>query len=192
MLRAPIPYDPRWPALFEELRGGLRQATGLEAIYHIGSTAVPGLTAKPIIDIQLGVASLGSFDPGTLGAAGFDFAPEVHQDDIPSGYPKAPEDWRKLYARRHVDGVRIAHLHIRQTDRPNFRLALLVRDFLRADAAVAQQYGMFKLRVAEVSKRASDPGGTGSYLDLKDPFVALLIMMAEAWGERTEWAVPQT
>lgn len=192
MLRAPVSYDPDWPLLFGELQSELRLATGLDAVFHIGSTAVPGLIAKPIIDMQLGVTSLGAFDPGTLDAAGFDFAPEIDRDDAPSGYPQAPEYWRKQYARRYVDGIRVAHLHIRQFDLPNFRLALLVRDFLRADLTVAEQYGKFKKRAAAVSKHASEPGGSGAYLDLKDPFVALLIKLAETWAEQTQWTLPQS
>lgn len=192
MLRMPTTYEPGWPVLFDRLRAELHRSTGLESIFHIGSTAVPGLAAKPIIDIQLGVVSLDLFDPSVLKASGFEFAPEIDRDDVPAGYIPNPENWRKLYARLHVDGVRIAHLHIRQNDLPNFRLALLVRDFLRAEEVVAAQYATFKTRVAEASRVGSQPGGSGAYLDLKDPFVALLIMLAEAWATETQWTPPQS
>lgn len=190
MLLAPTTYDPNWPFLFAELQNELRLATGLDSVFHIGSTAVPGLIAKPIIDMQLGVESLDAFNPQTLSATGFTFAPEINRDDAPAGYPQATENWRKLYARCHVDGVRVAHLHIRQIDQPNFRLALLMRDFLRADQTAAAHYGTFKQRLSEVSKHASELGGTGRYLDLKDPFVSLLIMLSETWATRTGWTLP--
>ena len=192
MLRMPTTYDPAWPVLFDRLRTELQRSTGLKSIFHIGSTAVPGLAAKPIIDIQLGVASLDLFDSRVLKTAGFEFAPEIDRDDVPPGYALNPGNWQKLYARLHVDGVRIAHLHIRQNDLPNFRLALLVRDFLRAEKAAAALYATFKMRAAEASKDGSQPGGSGVYLNLKDPFVALLIMLAERWATQTRWTVPQT
>jgi len=57
-----VPYDPAWPPLFARLGGDLRAALGNVAVRidHIGSTAVPGLVAKPVIDIQVSVAA---FDP---------------------------------------------------------------------------------------------------------------------------------
>jgi len=60
-----VPYDPAWPALFRQIGGRLREALGDVAlrIDHIGSTAVPGLAAKPIIDVQVSVAALEPTDP---------------------------------------------------------------------------------------------------------------------------------
>ena len=85
MLLAPVPHDPEWPATFEGYRSALRSAYGDATlmVHHIGSTAVPGLWAKPIIDMQLGVHDLDAFDPAPLRAAGFDFVPGIDRDDVP-------------------------------------------------------------------------------------------------------------
>ena len=189
MLIEPVPYDPEWPALFERRRDRLRAVfagTGVE-ISHIGSTAVPGLRAKPIIDIQIGAPDLARLDPSRLSEAGFDFAPEIDADDAPPGADDAPHLWRKLYARQTENGVRAAHLHIREIGRPNHRFALLFRDFLRADAMAAAQYGAFKASASTIAAAASDPGGSGAYLDLKDSVVLLIARLAEAWAAETGW-----
>ena len=86
----------------------------------------------------------------------------------------------------------VSRLHIRQTDRPNVRLALPARDFFRADRTSAEQYGTFKQTMSEVSKLAAEPDGPGHYLDLKDPFVALLIILGETWATQTGWTLPRT
>lgn len=190
MLIPPQPYSADWTTRFETYKTALRTAypSADMRIFHIGSTAVQGLSAKPIIDMQLGVTSLDAFDPAPLSAAGFEFDPAITSDDVPKD--DVPANWRKCYARRHEDGVRVAHLHIRQVYKPNFRFALLFRDFLRATPDVADHYGAFKIRAAAVSASTSDPGGSGTYLDLKDPFVAVLGMLAQDWAERSGWAVP--
>ena len=190
MLRLPVPYDPDWQTRFQHYRELLAEATGLSTVHHIGSTAVPDLPAKPIIDIQLGVPSLDCFDTGLLEPAGFEFAPEITHDDAPFGTPSSQHEWRKLYARRHENGQRAAHLHIRQTDLPNFRLSLLFRDFLRSDAQAASNYGAFKCTAARVCAESSEAGGSGTYLDLKDPVVRLLMAMAENWAHETRWEIP--
>lgn len=190
MLLAPVPYAAEWPALFDQMRQEIELGTGLTSIFHIGSTAVTGLWAKPIIDIQLGVPALDRFDPTCLDRCGFTFAPEITRDDAPDGMPPDPALWRKLYARRHVQGRRVAHLHIRQIDLPNFRLALLVRDFLRHNTLAAGHYAAFKRQAAQLTGPSSDAGGTGPYLDLKDPMVGLLILMSETWAQQVNWVVP--
>ncbi|MCA2217668.1 GrpB family protein [Jidongwangia harbinensis] len=78
-------YDPRWPALFQREAGTLATTLGsyiTGGVHHVGSTAVPGLAAKPIIDIMIGVRSLGSSRPciDMLAELGYCYAP--HRQDV--------------------------------------------------------------------------------------------------------------
>lgn len=192
MLLQPVAYDPAWPTRFKTLQAALSRATGLPGaqIAHIGSTSVPGLRAKPIIDIQIGVRDLDAFDLDSVTPAGFVPAPEITGDDPFRPAPGDAADWRKKYARREDGGRRSAHLHIRQIGHANHRLALLFRDFLRGDPETCRLYAEFKTTAARIGAAASDEGGSGVYLDLKDPFVKLVICRAEDWAARTGWRVP--
>ena len=80
-----VAYDPAWPGCFIDVRAGLRGFFGeAVAIEHIGSTAVPGLAAKPVIDVLLGAGTLGEIElrVGALRAAGWNYVPE-HEDELP-------------------------------------------------------------------------------------------------------------
>ncbi|MEW9920038.1 GrpB family protein [Marimonas sp. MJW-29] len=133
MLYVLVPYDPAWPDLFEALRGDIVALTGLSrgCIHHIGSTAVRGLSAKPIIDIQVGVPDLDAFDLSRLSGRGFAPAPEIDRDDPFPDERAGYGGWRKKYARLERDNRRLAHVHVRQMGAPNYRFALLMRDYLR-------------------------------------------------------------
>src|SRR5947209_19448959 len=84
-----VPYNPRWPEEFRSIAGELRAVVGdrAERIDHIGSTAVPGLAAKDVIDIQITVASLDASEPlvHALQGLGFVKSPELAQDHLPHG-----------------------------------------------------------------------------------------------------------
>lgn len=192
MLTPPEPYSPDWPLRFSRYRAALLDAGAPHdwQIAHIGSTAVPGLLAKPIIDMQITLLSPASLDWEVIRRAGFDPAPEITRDDPVPGWPPDPADWAKSYARRITDGIRTAHLHIRHAGRTNQRLALLVRDHLRADTISAALYADMKRTAAALGAATSEAGGAGSYSDLKDPFVRLLILRAEDWAQRTNWTLP--
>ncbi len=189
MLSLPVPYDPNWPARFALYQSQLSALTNLpnSAIAHIGSTAVPGIWAKPIIDIPISVTDLDQFDLSHLNADGFQSAPEITRDDPFPDSSANPKGWEKKYARLIRDGQRLAHIHIRQIGNPNQRLALLFRDYLRADDFARDCYGDFKQQVAALTQQSSDTGGSGSYLDLKDPFVKLIAHQAERWAAQTCW-----
>ncbi|MEM7189101.1 MAG: GrpB family protein [Pseudomonadota bacterium] len=192
MLLVPEEYDPAWATRFDELQAALKDATGIEAehIQHIGSTAVEGLWAKPIIDIQIGVVDLAAFDLSTVAGAGFSPVTEITRDDPFRDGTGSETDWQKKYARCELDGKRIAHLHIRQIGNANHRFALLFRDFLRSDPETCRLYSEFKISVARLTAGESDQGGTVSYLDLKDPFVSLIACRAEDWATTTGWIAP--
>src|SRR5687768_3428808 len=117
-------YDPAWPARGQALAHELKDALGPLAlrVEHIGSTAIPGMAAKPVFDLQVSVADLGLaaevFD-GPLEAFGLVRRP-YEQDHVPAGRDDPPEWWRKRFWSR--PGL---NLHCRRVGSPNERLALL-------------------------------------------------------------------
>ncbi len=186
MLTPPEPYSDDWPLRFAHYRASLLEA-GAPAgwhIAHIGSTAVPGLLAKPIIDIQITLPPASVPDWDVIRRAGFDPVPDITSDDPVPGWSSDAADWAKSYARRTRDGTRTAHLHIRHAGRANQRIALLVRDHLRADPQSARLYAQMKHAAAPRSYDGR------AYGDLKDPFVRLLILRAEDWARATGWTLP--
>jgi GrpB-like predicted nucleotidyltransferase (UPF0157 family)/8-oxo-dGTP pyrophosphatase MutT (NUDIX family) len=135
-----VPYDDSWPERFLEERAALSIAIGDWAsggIHHVRSTAVPGLDAKPVIDILVGVRDLATsgecFD--RLAALGYLYAPyrvdEMHWFCKPD-----------LARRTH-------HLHLVPTGSPRFRDELAFRDYLRGHAHVAREYGTLKRQLAK-------------------------------------------
>jgi GrpB-like predicted nucleotidyltransferase (UPF0157 family) len=138
-----VPYQPTWPAEFAEIAATLRAALGDLAlrIDHIGSTSVPGLDSKDIIDIQLTVASFDDFQPvqSALDAIGYTFVPSNISDHRPPGALGPDSDWEKRYFRPPAQQRR-THLHVRLAGRPNQLYPLLFRDYLRAHPATAPAY----------------------------------------------------
>jgi GrpB-like predicted nucleotidyltransferase (UPF0157 family) len=184
-----VPYDPAWPrraaALLTELRRSLGPlAVGIE---HIGSTAVPGMAAKDVLDLQVSVADLdvatAAFD-APLRRQGFRRL-SYERDHVPAGYDDDPARWAKRFwsRREHVDGD--VNLHLRMAGSPNERLALLFRDWLRAHPAAAAAYAAFK---ATLANAVAD---LATYADVKDPVVDLVIAAAEPWAATTGWTPRQ-
>lgn len=162
-------YDPRWPALFEEERARLLPATGtlLVAMEHIGSTAVPGLAANPIIDIMGGVRELGQvtrYVP-TLGGLGYEYVPQYEVFIPERRYFRKP---------RTGQGPRTHHLHIVELTSDFWRRHLLFRDYLRTHPVALREYADLKRRLA------SEHGDDGRrYTDAKRPFIELILGRAE-------------
>jgi GrpB-like predicted nucleotidyltransferase (UPF0157 family) len=177
-------YIPRWPSDFASIAARLRANLGPLAlrIDHIGSTAVPGLAAKNIIDVQVTVESLDVevLRPRLL-EAGFRHLADVQiSDHYPAGSKRRDEEWRKLLFVA-LEGQRDANVHVRAAGRANQRYALLFRDYLRAELAAAAAYGQVKSRLARLNiDRAA-------YTDTKDPICDLIIVAAEAWARQTGW-----
>jgi GrpB-like predicted nucleotidyltransferase (UPF0157 family) len=133
------PYDPEWPARFEEERALLADTIGdwvVAGIHHVGSTAVPGLAAKPVIDILVGVADLPSsracFEP--LARIDYKYAP--FRSDEMHWFCK-PDPSRRTH-----------HLHLIPADSPRFRDELAFRDYMRAHPTAAAEYEALKRRLA--------------------------------------------
>src|SRR5690349_6936509 len=130
-----VDYDPDWPRGAAALIAQLTDALGAAArrIDHIGSTAIPDMAAKDVLDIQvsvddLDVAAAAFAEP--LRTLHFERAPYEH-DHVPAGRADDPQLWRKRYWSRRGSSDGDVNLHVRVAGSPNERLALLVRDWLR-------------------------------------------------------------
>jgi GrpB-like predicted nucleotidyltransferase (UPF0157 family) len=167
-----VPYDPGWPVLFCELGHRLRQALGDIAVRidHVGSTAVPGLAAKPVLDVQVSVATLEPLDAYRLPleAAGWSW-----RADNP--------DLTKRYF-REVPGGQRTHVHVRQAGSFGEQITLLFRDYLRAHPDEASSYAALKYRLAK-EFRDDRP----RYVDSKGPFVWQVLARAGAWSQANGW-----
>jgi GrpB-like predicted nucleotidyltransferase (UPF0157 family) len=181
-LIAITPYDARWPAEFRTIGAPLREALGGLAlrIDHIGSTSVPGLAAKDVIDIQVTVAALDAETLArTLAPLGYTLAMGIDRDHMPPGREDSLEEWRKLYFRPPA-AQRRTHLHIRQSSRANQRYALLFRDYLRIDPQTRGAYQQIKEALARLH-----PDDIDAYLDVKDPVCDIVMAAAEHWAVAT-------
>jgi dephospho-CoA kinase len=173
-------YDPSWPAQAERLIARIRRAVGADAeVSHIGSTAVPGLPAKDLIDLMLAVPTLDRADAlaGALAGAGF---PRRSGEWVDNARGTPGETWPK---RLHgsADPGRPANLHVRVTGSPGWRFALVMRDHLRAVPAARDGYAAAK---AEWSARHPD---VGSYAEAKEPWFDAEADAAQEWAEKTGW-----
>lgn len=143
-------YDPAWPATFERERDAILRVCGDGAfvrIEHVGSTAVPGLAAKPIIDIMPGLRSLDDAPRliGPLASIGWEYGPETELPDPELNDPGMPF---RRYFRKHVDGVRAGHMHMVEVRSDFWRNHLLFRDYLRAHPEEAAAYASLKRELA--------------------------------------------
>lgn len=177
------PPDPAWPQHFAVLAARLAPALPPGAqVHHIGSTAVPQLPAKNIIDIQITVPDLDAFDPGPLLAAGF--APTAATTDhCPPGQTLPAAQLRKRLFK--AGPPHPAHIHIRQAGRFNTRYPLLCRDYLRAHPGAAAAYAAVKQGLAR-----HFPDDADAYYEIKDPVFDILMEGAEAWARASAWTLP--
>jgi GrpB-like predicted nucleotidyltransferase (UPF0157 family)/tRNA(Arg) A34 adenosine deaminase TadA len=169
-----VPYDSGWPALFVQQARTLRAALGTVAlrIDHSGSTAVPGLAAKPVIDIQISVADLLPLDVyrGPLEALGYVF--------------RADNTERTKRYFRESPGTRRTHIHVRRVGSFGEQFALLFRDFLRQHPDTTQRYESLKLALAD---QFPLPEQRHAYTEAKEPFIWETMAHADAWAQRTGW-----
>lgn len=178
-----VDYRPDWPAEFSRLAALLRAGLGSLAlrIDHIGSTSVPGLPAKDVIDIQVTVADLTPGLAEAIARIGFVGYPGVNHDHVPPGHSAAGAAWGKLLFTEPA-GDRRANVHVRRAGNPNQRYALLFRDYLIAHPAAASAYAELKRRLAA---GLADPK---AYPEVKDPAVDLIYLAAEAWAVASKWS----
>ena len=136
-----VNYDPQWPVLYEEEKGRILGVIGrrIVAIEHIGSTAVRGLAAKPIIDIMVAVRHL--IDAGEciepLQSIGYEYVPEF-EVEIPE----------RRFFRKGPPEARTHHIHMIELTSEFWGRHLLFRDYLRTHPEAAQQYYQLKKELA--------------------------------------------
>jgi GrpB-like predicted nucleotidyltransferase (UPF0157 family) len=168
-----VNYDPRWPEMYERARQGIVTAGGDEvvAVEHVGSTAVPGLSAKPIIDIMAGVRRLADverFRPA-LETAGYVYRPEMEQF-IPD---------RRFFT-KSAGGVSVQHLHVAEYGGEFWLRHLLFRDYLRAHPQIRDAYDRLKRQLA-----ARFRDDRAAYTDAKTEFIQGVVALARAEPDRS-------
>ncbi|MGH7709905.1 MAG: GrpB family protein [Gemmatimonadaceae bacterium] len=167
-----VSYTADWPQRFAELGRMLRSALGEVAVRidHIGSTAVPGLASKPVIDVQISVLE---FEPlaafsGPLEQLGFVFRREN------------PERTKRYF--REPPGHARTHIHVRRSGSWAEQFALLFRDYLRVHAEEARGFAAMKRQLAE--RYGSDRIG---YTNAKAPAIWDIMIKADRWSQEVGW-----
>ena len=167
-----LPYDPHWAVEFESERARLQAVLGAVAvrIEHHGSTSVPGLAAKPVIDIQVSVHSLQSFasysDP--LKSVGYTHLP--HPDDSFAPFFYRPAVWPHTH-----------HIHVVESGGEEERKTLAFRDYLRENSAIARQYEALKRELAPTYSSLQFQSRQ-AYADAKGEFIVAVTRQALAEG----------
>jgi len=169
-----VEYNADWPILFEQEACRLRSVLGSSAlqIEHVGSTSVPGLAAKPVIDIQVSVASLVPYGRyvATMAALGYR---HVALDDFDLVYPffHKPVEWPITH-----------HVHLCESGGDQEWKHLAFRDYLRGHPQVAQEYAGLKRGLARMHDGGT-PQSMEAYSLAKSEFVANVLRAARAGGD---------
>jgi GrpB-like predicted nucleotidyltransferase (UPF0157 family)/predicted RNA-binding protein associated with RNAse of E/G family len=174
-----LDYDPRWPTIYSKEKDQILSVVGnkVVAMEHVGSTAIPRLGAKPIIDIMVGVRQLSDakecIEP--LRSIGYEYVPEYEKE--------LPE---RRYFRKGPEGVRNKHFHLHMVQRGTdfWKRHLMFRDYLRCHPDVAKQYGELKRKLAE--KHALD---REAYTEAKTSFIESVLTQAVADPRLHMWYV---
>jgi len=163
-----VAYDPRWPAAFEAEAARIRAALGPMAlrIEHNGSTSVPGLAAKPVIDIQVSVAELTPMAAYRQPLQSIGYVHVPHADDSFCPYFHKPREWPHTH-----------HVHVVRQGDAEERRTLAFRDYLRAHPAAALEYAQLKNRLAPHFSAAT-PTSQQAYADAKTEFIERIIALA--------------
>ena len=176
-------YNPKWAEEFESIKSSLHEILGDWAVRidHIGSTSVPGLGAKDVIDIQITVMELNTQIQQTLENAGYRYSGTIAHDHVPQGENDNPKLWEKFFF-NEPEGQRRANIHIRVDGKPNQIYPLLFRDYLRAHPNSAKTVELIK---RELTKRHAND--VEAYYDIKDPVYDLIWDAALEWSRYTDW-----
>lgn len=184
------PHRAEWALQAARIAGRLL-ATAPElivAVDHIGSTSVPGLAAKDVIDLQVAVRDLAAADAAAplLAAAGFPPVPGMQCDN-----PKPPESDPALWQKRlhaNADPGRPVNLHVRVAGSPGWRYALMFRDWLRDNPDARRLYAGHK---ADLAARFAGSAGTEAYAGAKEPwFTDVAWPLMTSWAEERGWQPP--
>jgi dephospho-CoA kinase len=182
--------SPEWAAQARRLAARLQKAASQDilAVDHIGSTAVAGLDAKDVIDLQLSVRDLGTADriAPLLAAAGFPRWPGIISDTPRPPHPDPAEWGKRLHG--SADPGRPVNIHLRSAGSPGWRYALCFRDWLREDADARRDYVAEKWRVAGL--HGEDKSTAGYAADKEGWLTGYAAPRMEAWAQRTGWQPP--
>ncbi|MBD2868261.1 GrpB family protein [Paenibacillus arenilitoris] len=165
-------HDPDWKSLFLGIGTGLREALGELAVRidHVGSTSVPGLDAKPIVDIQISVMDDEDLAAYKAKIEGLGF--QWRSDN--------PDRTKKYF--RETPGSRRTHIHVRRAGSFSEQLTLLFRDYLRAHPADCLNYAAEKHRLFELYRHDRP-----KYVEGKGPVVWEILRRAHGWSQETGW-----
>ena len=162
-----VNYDLQWPTLYEKEKALIQKAIGniTVRIEHIGSTAVPGLGSKPIIDIMAAVNTLSDAEQciEPLQSIGYEYVPE-YEASIPE---------RRYFHKGHPPKEQHYHLHMVELTSDFWKKHLLFRDYLRTHPKIAQKYHQLKKRLA--LKYGSNREG---YTEAKTSFIKSIVAKA--------------
>jgi dephospho-CoA kinase len=187
------PHREDWASQAQRLMSRIAKALPAEQrdaarLDHIGSTAVPGLVAKDVIDLQLTVQDLYVADAlaPALAAAGFPLVPGTGSD-TPKPTDPDPGQWQKRF-HANADPGRPVNLHVRVAGSPGWRYALMFRDWLRDDPSALMLYSEHK---AALARRFAASGSTREYAEAKEPwFTEVAWPRMAAWAEAAGWVPP--
>ena len=163
-----VPYDPRWPSLFAEEAAAVQHVIGswvTGGIHHVGSTAVPGLAAKPIIDIAVGVTDLASSRPCINLLAKLNYRYFPYRTQVMHWLCK-PDPSRRTH-----------HLHLIPCGSRRFCEEIAFCDYLRTHPDIARQYQRLKEQLA-----AQHTDDREAYTQAKGAFVTEVTTAAIAEG----------
>ena len=163
-----VPYDPLWPMRFYDEAEVLRRALApwlAGAIEHIGSTAIPGLAAKPVIDIMVGVATLDESRPAVAAATALGYCYAPYRADIEHWFCK-PSPARRTH-----------HLHLIPVGTSQWLRPIAFREYLRAHSSVAREYERLKRQLADAHRLDRE-----AYTQAKHPFIDAITTVALELG----------
>ncbi|MFD4644700.1 dephospho-CoA kinase [Lentzea sp. NPDC058436] len=168
-----VPYDETWPAQASRIARRIGLAAGGRRVEHIGSTSVPGLAAKDVLDFQLAVEDMETADGlrDALAQAGFPYV-GPYEDTV-----RGEGVWdKRLHA--GADPGRRVNLHLRVEGAANWRWAVDFRDWLRHDAQAREEYANLKL---ELSRRFAADADGFAYGEAKEPWMVAAARRVEAY-----------
>ena len=167
-----VPYDADWPRQFavEHERIAATLGTVAVRIDHNGSTSIPGLAAKPIIDIQISVRRLQPMEDYSTGLVRLGYVHVPHPDDAFCPFFHRPSSWPHTH-----------HVHVVQSGGEEERRTLAFRDYLREQTTCARQYEELKRSLA-AQHNAADFSSRQAYAEAKGAFIEDIIRRALAAG----------
>ncbi|MBT6537860.1 MAG: GrpB family protein [Francisellaceae bacterium] len=176
-----IEYQPSWPNDFEKISNKIKSLLGdnICGIEHIGSTSIPNMPAKDIIDIQLAVKDFSGLDliDNKLSSVGFELIENFKQDHVPFKEPECFEvGYEKRFFKGYIDDLE-CNLHVRVLNAENWNYAVDFRDFLIDNENVSIAYAQIKERISSTKVNLRD------YCLIKDPVCDLIYLLFVNWKE---------